>query len=224
MRGRAATAAALLLAMVVTSWVTTAAAGEGEAVQVIETEGSAAVSDQNQALARAEAVRGALQKAVDAVASRWLPPPPHSSAERALRERLLARAEVHILDFRILSESPAHDTYSLTVRATVSENSVRSALQRFGWAEPKGGGAAVTRVALRVVGVKAYRDYLRCQGVLLGQVPGVRRLTLREALWGVAQFDIDAEGAAESLGMRLRETTAFDILHQDARLLEVYLR
>lgn len=216
-------AAVLFATLVFTSWVTAVAAGEGEAVQVVETEGNAAVRDQNQALARAEAIRDALQKAVAAVASRWLPPPPHSPAERALRERLLARAEVHILDFRILSESPAHDAYSLMVRATVSENGVRSALRRLGGVEPQG-GAAATRVALRVVGVQTYRDYLRCQNVLLGQVPGVRRLTLREALWGVVRFDIDAEGATESLGMRLRETTAFEILHQDARLLEVYLR
>jgi hypothetical protein len=225
MRGKTVAAAVMALLLVAVSWQPAAAAEDPAAVQVVETEGIAAVIDLNLALARSEAIRNALQNAVEAVAANWLLPPQYSSPDRVLWERLLDRAELHILDFRILSELSALEVYTVAVRATVSRKGVRSALQRLGLAEPEGGSESdVARVALRVFGINDYRDYVRCRDVLQSKVPGVRHLALREALWGVVRYDIDAAGSAEILGMHLRETTAFEILHQDVRLLEVYLR
>jgi hypothetical protein len=225
MRGRIAAATIFALSLAVLLRPAAVGAEEGAAVQVVETEGFAVVIGQNLAQARSGAVRMALQNAVETVSARWLLPVQYSSPDRELREQLLDRAELYILDFRILSESVTSELYTVTVRATVSGQGVRRDLQRLGLAEPGGPDeTAVTRIALRVLGIRDYGDYVRCQGVLQGQIPGLRQFTLREASWGVVLFAIDAEGSAESLGMRLRETTAFEILHQDVRLLEVYLR
>ena len=225
MRGRIAAATIFALSLTVLLWPAAVGAEEGAAVQVVETEGFAVVIGQNLAQARSEAVRIALQNAVETVTAHWLLPLQYASPDRALREQLLDRAELYILDFRILSESVTPELYTVTVRATVSGQGVRRELQRLGLAEPGGAGEATgTRIALRVLGIRDYGDYLRCQGVLQRQVPGLKQFTLREASRGVVRFAIDAEGSAESLGMRLRETAAFEILHQDVHLLEVYLR
>jgi hypothetical protein len=225
MRGKIAVATILALSLAALPWPAAVGAEERGAVQVVETEGFAVVIGQNRAQARSEAVRMALQNAVETVTTRWLLPLQYSSPDRVPREQLLDRAELYILDFRILSESVTSELYSVTVRVTVSGQGIRRDLQRLGLAEPGGPDeAAVTRIVLRVLGIRDYGDYLRCQSVLERQIPGLRHVTLREASWGVVRFDIDAEGSAESLGVRLRETTAFEILHQDTRLLEVNLR
>ena len=74
MRGRIAAATIFALSLTVLLWPAAVGAEEGAAVQVVETEGFAVVIGQNLAQARSEAVRIALQNAVETVTAHWLLP------------------------------------------------------------------------------------------------------------------------------------------------------
>jgi hypothetical protein len=56
------------------------------------------------------------------------------------------------------------------------------------------------------------------------RIPGIREAVPREASWGLARFDIAAEGTVAAVAERLREKLGADIQHQGDRFLELNLK
>ncbi|OHE22196.1 MAG: hypothetical protein A2Z43_09050 [Syntrophobacterales bacterium RBG_19FT_COMBO_59_10] len=196
---------------------------EGRGTQVFETEGIAAVTGLDLARARDEAVRDALQKAVERAAGQWLSPQDLDRRYETLKEKIYDRAEGFIQDFRILFEISDLDIYSVRVRVTVFADSVRKDLQGLGLLSPSLRRPSPTGISLTLRGVHDYRSYVRWKGVLKDMLPGIREITPREASWGVARFDVTVEGTAAALSERLREKLGVEVRQQDDHSLEVNL-
>lgn len=192
--------------------------------QVFETEGIAAVIGSDLARARDGAVRDALQKAVTRATGQWLAPQDAGRKYEILRERIYDRAEEFTQDFRILFEISDQDIYSVTVRATIFSDRIRKDLQELGLINPPVQNPTVTRILLTIRGIRTYNDYIRLRGMLKERIPGIREAVLREVSWGLARFDIAAEGTVAAVAERLRKKLAADIQHQDDRFLELNLR
>lgn len=190
--------------------------------QAVETEGRGRIVGGDLARARNEAVRDALQKAVEQVAGRWINAQEAASKDAVLRELIIDRADGFIKEYRIVSETTGVDLYTVAVRATVLANNIRNDLRGVGLARET--QPSVNRLSLIIRGIRTYGDYTRCRGVLREKMPEIREIIPREALWGLARFDIAAEGTAQAVAERLRDKLAVDIQRQDDLMLEVHLR
>ncbi len=198
---------------------------EGVALtQVVEAEGSASVTDGDLARARSEAVREALQKAVEQVVGHWLIPQDAAENSQVLRERVTDQAERFIQEYRIVSETTVLDVHTVAVRASVLAGSLRKDLLELGLIRPARLNLPMTRISLTIRGIRTYGDYVKCRSMLQDRIPGIREISLREASWSLARFDIAAEGTVPVLAERLREKLGVDVQYQDDRVLEVNLR
>jgi hypothetical protein len=202
-----------------------ASAGEGGAqTQIVETEGSAPVAGGDLARAMNEAVRDALQKAVEQVAGRWFAPQDAARKSQAFNEQIIGRAEGFIQEYRVVSGITAFDVYTVAIRASVLADNLRSELLRLGLIRPPQQKNALAQISLTIRGIHTYGDYVKCRGILKDRIPGIREIILREASWSLARFDIAGEESVSIVAERLREKMAVDIEHQDERVLEVHLR
>ncbi len=190
--------------------------------QAVETEGSARITGGDLARARNEAVRDALQKAVEQVAGRWITPQGAAGKTSVIKELITDRADGFIKEYRIVTEMTAVDLYTVAVRATVLANSIRNDLRAAGLIREK--QPPVNRLSLVIRGIRTYGDYIRCRGVLKEKIPEIREIIPREASWGLARFDVAAEGTAKTVAERLRDKLEGEIQLQDDRLLEIRLR
>lgn len=199
--------------------------GEGVApTQVIEAEGNASVTGGDLARARSEAVREALQKAVEQVVGPWLTPQVAADKSQILKERITARAEGFIQEYRIVSETTVLDIHTVAIRASVLTDSLRKDLLERGLIRSTQVNLPVTRISLTIRGIRTYGDYVKCRAMLQDRIPGIREISLREASWSLASFDIAAEGTIPVLAEQLREKLVVDVQYQDDRVLEVHLR
>jgi|GEM_PF-996826 len=199
------------------------AGDEGRGVHVVEAEGIAAVTGLDVAGARDEAVRDALQKAVERTAGQWLSPEDLARRYEKLKEKLYDRAEGFIQDFRILFEISDSDIYSVNVRATVFADSVREELEHLNLIGPPLRRPSPTVISLTLKGIRDYGGYARWKGVLKDALPGIRVITPREASWGAVRFEVTVEGTAAAVSEGLREKLGVEVRQSGDRSLEVDL-
>jgi hypothetical protein len=194
------------------------------ATQVVEAEGSAQVIGLDLARARNEAVRDALLKAVVLVANRFLDPQDAERKSQLLKEQVYSQAEGFIQDYRLLFETSVMDVYTVAIRVTVFADGIRNELQRLGAIGSNHYNLVLAGISLTVRGIRSYGDYARCYGILKDRIPGVRAAVPHEMSWGLARFDVAAEGKIPKIAEWLREKLKGEIQHQDDRSLEIHLR
>lgn len=214
----------LLLLAVMIGFPPVSSCAEMMATQVVEAEGNAYVIGLDLARARNEAVRDALLKAVVQVANRFLAPQDAERKSRLLNEQIYSQAEGFIQDYRLISESSAMDVYTVAIRVTVFADGIRDELHGLGLIRPNQHNLVSAGISLTIHGIRSYGDYARCYGILKERIPGVRAAVPREASWGVARFDVAAEGTIPAVAERLREKLTGEIQSQDDRSLEIHLR
>jgi hypothetical protein len=214
----------LLLLAVMIVFPAVSARAEMMATQVVEAEGSAPVIGLGLARARNEAVRDALQKAVVQVANRFLAPQDAERKSQLLKDQIYSRAEGFIQDYRLVSESSAMDVYTVAIRVTVFAEGISSELQSMGLIRSNQSELVSARITLTIHGIRSYGDYARCYGILKDRIPGIRAAVPREVSWGVARFDVAADGAIPPIAERLRKELTGEIQRQDDRSLEIQLR
>jgi hypothetical protein len=193
-------------------------------IQVVESEGSSVIVGGDRARARNEAVRDALQKAVAQVVSLWLMPQADERATVLLRERIYGKSEGFIQDYRVVSETVLQDLYTVAIRVSVLSGLVKGDLRELGLVGSAEAKRPVRRISLVIRGIRDYSGYSRCHGILTGEGTVIREVSLREASWGAARFEIAAEAAVPVLSEWLQTKMVADIRHQDERTVEVDLR
>ena len=117
---------------------------------VVETEGSASVTGGDLARARSEAVRDALQKAVEQVVGRLLTPQDVTGKAQVIKERITDLAEGYIQEYRIVSETTALDVHTVAGRASVLADNLRKDLLELGLIRPSQLKLLVTRISLTI--------------------------------------------------------------------------
>jgi len=197
---------------------------EAVATQVVEAEGSAPVIGLDLARARNQAIRDALQQAVVQVANRFLTPQDAEPNSLVLKEQIYSQAEGFIQDYRLVFETVIMDVYTVAIRATVFAGGIRNELQRLGLIRLNQPELVSARISLTIHGIRSYGDYARCHGILKERIPGIRAVVPREASWGLARFDIAADGAIPTVAERLRERLTGEIQRMDDRSLEITLK
>ncbi len=213
-----------LLFMVMVFFPAVSPCEEVATVQAVEAEGSAPIIGLDLSRARDEAVRDALLKAVVQVAKSFLAPQDAERKSQLLKEQIYSQAEGFIQDYRLISETSAMDVYTVAIRVTVFADGIRNELQGLGLIGSNQYKLVSAGISLTIRGIRSYGDYARCYGVLKDRIPGIRAAVPREVSWGLARFDVAAEGTIPTIAERLREKLTGEIQRQDDRSLEIHLR
>jgi len=211
----------LFLSSVMLAFPAVSSHGEAVTTQVVEAEGSAPVVAFDLARARDLAIRDALQQAVAQVTGRFLDPQDANPNMPLLREEIHSQAERFIQDYRLVFETAVMDVYTVAVRVTVFAGGIRNELLRLGLIRSLPPEPAAKRFALTVRGIRSYGEYVRLQGILQDQVPGIKAAVPREASWGMIRFDVEADAITPSFADRLRKRLGGEIRRQDERSLEI---
>ena len=153
----------------------------GVETESVESEGSAAVQNNNLAQAREQAISLALRGALEKVLSSAVTPQVLAARKSAISDKIYPVTERYILGYRILREAEQDGAYAVKIAATVDSGNLKGDLRNLGLLG--GQGEADTgpglSISLIVLGAFAsHHDFAAFREMLAG-VPPVRSVVPR---------------------------------------------
>jgi hypothetical protein len=139
---------------------------------------------------------------VERVVVRFVSDDDISHSIETINDGIYTRAQRYIQYYSIVEEGADGNLYTVHVRAAVLVENIRDDLKALGLIESekkqRETDAPVT-VAVTVVGIRSYADFVTLRNALAHEIKEVRRLLLRRVERGVAVFDVDVAGGARVL-------------------------
>ena len=105
---------------------------QDESVHTVEAKGVGIVVDNNTALARDDAIRDALRKAVEQAVGTLVSSETMVENFQVLSDNIYTKTRGYIKNYKVLSESKADNLYQVVVRATVAMGSLKDDLDAIG--------------------------------------------------------------------------------------------
>lgn len=179
--------------------------GQGVRIEEIEAEGVDVIVNKDTALARNNAIKDSLRKAVEIAVGAFLPSDAIARSFEIINNGIYAKAQHYIQNYRIIEEKADDNLYKVRIKAAISAGSIKNDLKTLGllimeeWQEE----AVTVMVSMTVTGIGSYSDYVRLRGALKNEVEGVRNLYQRRMESGMAELAIEMDGGAEILAGRL---------------------
>jgi len=188
-----------------------AAGDDARGELVVEVESSVLIINQDAAQARREAVRGALQRAVEQATGTLLSPETMAAQSKILKESLFLKADQYIQNYRVMGEHVSSNVYTLVMRVTVALEGVKSELVAVGLGKELERGVTSAPVAVVVSGIKSYEDYRRFKEFIKAGIKGVDAVRPRSIAWRVATMEVDFRGEAAVFAAALSRVKQFPI-------------
>ncbi|MEN6468701.1 MAG: flagellar assembly protein T N-terminal domain-containing protein [Smithella sp.] len=179
-------------------------AGQGLNDWTIQVEGGAAVIKNDVALAREEAIRNSLEKAIMQAAAQILLNQFENEKFQAVKSIMIDKADRYVKNYRIISENRQHDDYAVKVNVVVALAAVREDLLQMGVLRGQGDKESVT-VALLLKGVKKYSDFDRLKTFLQNRPKIVESIYPCRLEWEQVHFDL-VVGSVRDLAAELEKT------------------
>lgn len=178
---------------------------------VIDVESSAPVKDEDVAEARSDAIKGALQKAVEQATGSSLTPEIMREKAKILRGSIFLKADQYIQNYRIISEKSYAGVYTLIVRVTVSLDSIKNDILTLGLGKKLPAGSPAAPVFITIRGIKDYQDYSQLREFMKTGLKGVDEIHLRSIVWGTASMEVYFQGGAAVMAAELVNVKKFPI-------------
>jgi len=163
---------ALCLALVVIFLFPAMAAGvETESV---ESEGSAAIQNNNLAQAREQAISLALRGALEKVLSSAVSPQVIAARKSVISEKVYPVTERYILGYRILREAEQDGAYAVRIAATVDSGSLKGDLRSLGLLGGQGESKTGPGLSISLIVMGAFtshHDFVAFREMLAGMPP-----------------------------------------------------
>ncbi len=202
----------LLLLLLGPFWTADSSAGDdAQGELVVEVETSVLVKNQDAAQARSEAVKGALQRAVEQATGTLLAPETMAAKSKILKESLFPKADQYIQNYRIVGEHVDSNVYTLVLRVTVALEGIKNELLAVGLGKELQRGVPLVPVAVMISGIKSYEDYRRFKEFIKAGIKGVEAVRPRSIAWRTATMEVDFRGEAAVLAAELSRTKQFPI-------------
>jgi hypothetical protein len=131
----------------------------------LQVEGKAAVAKGDEARARQEAVKNALETAIVQACGRILSEKVEQESFQAVKSLLINRTDRYVNTFSIVSESRRQNDYLVQVQAIVALVPLRDDLAQMGLL-PDAGARESSSVLLSVRGIRRYTDFKRLNAFL----------------------------------------------------------
>ncbi len=181
-------------------------------VWTVETEGTGLITNNDLASARNNAINDALRNAVEQAVAKLIPPQMLDKRSQAIRNRIYAKSDQYIHDYKISSERQVQKVYAVNVRSAVFIDSIRDDLQTLGLLKMEKNSVPSTEVAVTVKGLTSCADYISAKELLKTKVKGVRNVYQRQISWGTARLALDFQGTVQSFPDELTKTGHFSLI------------
>lgn len=202
-----------LFALLFTAWiflfVSEGFSQNNDNIWTVETDGTGLIINDDVASARNNAISDALRHAVEQAVATLIPGQSLEKKSQAIRDRIYARSDQYIRDYRINNEKQVQKFYVVNVRSAVFIDSIRDDLQTLGLLKAEEKRVQATEVALIVKGLTSCADYAIVKELLKTRVKGVRNVNQRELTWGTARLNIYLQGTVQSFADELTKAGHF---------------
>lgn len=192
---------------------------------VLQVEGRAPVIKNDEARARDEAVKNALEKAIMQASAKILLDAYEEEKFQSLKSIMASKADRYIRNYRIVSENRQHDEYTTTVHAVVALPPVREDLLQMGILQDQK-GKELTALSLSLTGMKRYSDFDRIRTFLQSRPKLVKNLYPCRLEWQRASFNLRLDGDVQYLIAELEKTGRYtiDSVNKNQNAVEINLR
>lgn len=202
-----------LIALLFAAWIFLLTAEgfsqDNDNIWTVETKGTGLITNDDVASARNNAISDALRNAVEQAVATLIPGQTLDKKFQAIRDRIYAKSDQYIRDYRINIERQVQKVYAVDVRSAVFIDSIRDDLQTLGLLKVEKNRVQATEVALTVKGLTSCADYARVKELLKTRVKGVRNVYQRELTWGTARLSLDLQGTVQSFSDELTKVGHF---------------
>jgi len=190
----------------------------------LQVEGSAPVLKNDEARAREDAVKDALEKAILLAVTQVSPRKSGDESSRVVKNAMTGQVDRYIKHYRMISETRQHDDYTVHLSVVVALTTLRDDLTRLGVPQESSENENVS-VTLSVAGVKKYSDFDRLRTFLQNRPRIVKRIYPCRLEWQQARFDLMV-GSVRNLVGELEKTGSYSFLDpgKSQNVVEINLR
>jgi hypothetical protein len=181
-------------------------------VRIVDAEGTSVITNDNIERARNNAIRDALQKAVEYVVLTLIPQNAAAEKSQVIREGIYAKYEDYIHDYRIVSERQADPHYKVSIKSKLSVGDIKDNLRILGILTVAVNGGPFVKAVIKVQGIESYADYEKIRELLVTRIRGVRNCHPQRMEHGMAKLIVTIQGGnIPSLTNELMKTGQFSL-------------
>jgi hypothetical protein len=215
----------LIMPLMIGFFCSSAYAGQATADLNLQVEGRASVVKNDVALAREEAVKNALEKAIMQAVAKILLDKVEDEKFQAVKSVMIDKADRYIKNYRIISQNRQHDQYTADVYVVVALEPVMDDLLQAGVLQAQGEKEGVS-VSLSLRGMKKYSDFARLK-TFLQNLPKIVKSAYPCCLeWQRADFNLIIVGSVQSLVAELEKSERYSLesLKKNKNVVEIHLQ
>lgn len=178
----------------------------------MDAEGRSVIINHDMDAARNNAIRNALQKAVERAVLMLIP---HATAEekaQIIKDGIYTTSDDYVHDYRIISEKQDHTIYKVEIKSKLSMSTIRDSLQALGLLAVAMNKIAFTTAVISVQGLYNYADYSKVKELMKTRVRGVRTFHPQRLEGGMAKLVLYIQdGNIQSVADELMQTGQFSV-------------
>ena len=189
----------------------------------LNVEGIAAITRNDVARARKEAINDALEKAILETASKLLSIPVKDKRLQAVKSVIIDQPEKYVNNYKISTEIEQTQTYVVNVNIVVTLLALKNDLHKMGFFQEQQTQKTNLIVSLSVKGLKKYSDFLRLREFLQSRTKIVKNIYPCRFEWQQAHFEIEVLKNPQFLMDELVKTNRYmlEIQHTDKNHIEM---
>ena len=166
-------------------------AQDDSGVLSLNVEGIAAITRNDVAHARKEAINDALEKAILETASKLLSIPVKDKRIQAVKSVIIDQPEKYVNNYKISTETEQTQNYVVNVNVVVTLVTLKNDLYKMGLLQKQQTQKTNLIVSLSVKGLKKYSDFLRLREFLQSRTKIVKNIYPCRFEWQQAHFEIE---------------------------------
>lgn len=181
-------------------------------VRIVDTEGTSIIINNDVESARNNAIRDAIQKAVEHVVLTLIPQKTAAEKAQAIRDDIYVKSEDYLHDYRIVGEKQVHTNYNVGIKSKISVSDIKDNLRALGLLTVAMNEIAFTTAVITVQGLENYADYTKIKELLKTSIHGVRNYYPQRMERGMARLILNIQGGnIQSYANDLRKTGQFSL-------------
>ena len=181
-------------------------AQDNSAILSLDVEGSSAISQNDAARAREEAIQDSIEKAILKATAKLMYIPVNDDRFQPVKSIIIDEPDKYVNNYKIVAEMKKPASYEVNVHVVVNLVNLKNDLSKMGFLQLVQTEKTSPIVLLDVKGLKKYSDFLRLKEFLQSRTKIVKNIYPRRFEWQQAHFEIEISGDAQSLVDELTQT------------------
>jgi hypothetical protein len=192
-------------------------------VRIVDAEGTSIITNNDIESARNNAIRDAIQKAVEHAVLSLIPQKTAAEKSQVIRDGIYAKSEDYLHDYRIIGEKQIHTNYNIIIKSKLSVSDIKDNLQALGLLTVSMNEGTFTTAVITVQGLENYADYTKIRELLKTRT-SVKNYHPQRLERGLARLILSIQGGnLQSFADEIMQTGQFslDTMSVDQNYIEV---